>query len=152
MTPAKTAWMASHVRRWHRNPHLGNTVDPLLGHSGRVALLLGLLWSKTRKEALWGAIVHDLGESAVGDVCGAAKRANGDLASVLDGIEAKHIEALGIVCKITLAERERIKFCDKLDAYWWAELHRPDILASDDWSEALQWLRTAQIRLGVDAI
>ena len=40
MNPTLRAWLASATRRWHTNPDLCDTHDPVAAHQGRVALLL----------------------------------------------------------------------------------------------------------------
>ena len=146
-------WRATLLRRWHRNPDLAHTVDTLAAHQGRVAILLCTIWPDTGTSALWAALTHDMGESAVGDVCGQAKRENQKLATMLHEIEAKHADDLGLAHKVTPVEATRIKFCDKLDAYLWAKHNTPHIVASDeDWQKVRDWLYSQAMELGVDDV
>ena len=66
---------ASFVRRWHTNPDLAQTVDTLAGHGGRVARIILKLWPDSSLALLHWALVHDDGESVVGDVPAPAKGA-----------------------------------------------------------------------------
>ena len=70
-----TQFRASFVRRWHTNPDLAQTVDTLAGHGGRVARIILNLWPDASKALLQWALVHDDGESVVGDVPAPAKGA-----------------------------------------------------------------------------
>ena len=70
-----TQFRASFVRRWHTNPDLAQTVDTLAGHGGRVARIILKLWPDASAALLQWALVHDDGESVVGDVPAPAKGA-----------------------------------------------------------------------------
>jgi len=70
-----TQFRASFVRRWHTNPDLAQTVDTMAGHGGRVARIILKLWPDASAALLHWALVHDDGESVVGDVPAPAKGA-----------------------------------------------------------------------------
>ena len=67
-TALMNQWRATFVRRWHRNPDLADTNDPIGGHSARVALLLLNYWPLSSIFAITHALTHDLGEAYAGDV------------------------------------------------------------------------------------
>ena len=139
LTPEQVAkmWLAGFVRRWHSNPFMAHVDDRLLGHSGRVALLMLGLWPDTPREALISAIVHDLPEVVIGDVSGLAKRNHPALKVALDVVEAEAAIEMGCEPSIDPVWGERLHLCDKLDAYLYAKHHRPDRMRLDDWPEAL---------------
>ena len=66
------AWLAGFTRRWHSNPDLCATSDAVAGHSGRVGVLAHLLFPDSSKSLIVAALLHDLGESGVGDVAAPA--------------------------------------------------------------------------------
>lgn len=129
----RTKWLASFVRRWHSNPDLGHTVDPIVGHSGRVAIIINHLWPNCRKDLILAAVHHDLPEYLTGDVRSDTKRAHPALDVELAAVEAKVANDLGINFDISSGEQRMLKFADRLDAYWWAMHHKPQLAAQEDW-------------------
>ena len=138
LTPEQVAkmWLAGFVRRWHSNPFMAHVDDRLLGHSGRVALLMLGLWPDTPREALISAIVHDLPEVVIGDVSGLAKRNHPALKVALDVVEAEAAIEMGCEPSTDPVWGERLHLCDKIDAYLYAQHKRPDRMDKDDWPEA----------------
>lgn len=135
-----TPWLASHVRRWHCNPHLQHTQDPVAAHSGRMGILALNLWGGAcSRELLIACLCHDLGEHAVGDIPWPAK-ADRTLKVTADRLEEQAIAAMGLAYSLSLTDQRRLKYLDRLDAYLWAEHHRPDITAHPDWVAARAWL------------
>lgn len=137
---------ATMVRRWHTNPHLSHTIDPVGYHSGRMAILALKLWP-CAWELVAACLTHDLGEFASGDIpWGGDKTTADDVANEwsADHDMDWHIDA------DTLTMR-RLKFLDRLDAYLWAKHHAPDHVATNsDWqAQRGQLLLDAQ-SLGVD--
>lgn len=133
-------WLASHVRRWHCNPHLQHTHDPVAAHSGRMGILALSLWgSACSRDLLAACLCHDLGESAVGDIPWPAK-SDATLRSASDRLEERAIAEMGLAYSLCLTDQRRLKYLDRLDAYLWAEHHRPDLMSRPDWQEARAWL------------
>jgi hypothetical protein len=138
-----TQWRATFVKRWHRNPDLADTNDPISGHSARVALLLLF--------AITHALTHDLGEAYAGDVPGDIKRQHPELAKELEKVEALGAKMMGIEDpNCTAREMAQVNFCDKLDAYLWMLHHRPQLADDPDWQASREWLLDKADRLGVD--
>jgi 5'-deoxynucleotidase YfbR-like HD superfamily hydrolase len=146
MTPA---WLATFTRRWHTNPDLCHTVDPIGWHSSRMAILALQLWPDCSRDLLVACLCHDLGESVTGDVPWGIKQKAPDLAELL-GIEERN--ALGdmrLDFPINGQEYERLKYLDRLDAYLWAKHHAPHVLTHPDWREALAWLQAEADKLNI---
>ena len=144
-----TAWEATFTRRWHRHAHLADTHDPIAGHQGRVALL-ALMMFPTAHALHRAAIMHDMGEAAVGDVPNPVKNANPDLKRALDRIEAEAMVEIGLP-GVDLDDRERdmLRLCDKLDAILWARHHKPDLLDDPRWQGDVSEVRGLMWRCGV---
>lgn len=125
--PIRRHWEATFTRRWHRHPHLAATNDPIAGHQGRVALIALMLWPDDTV-LLRHALVHDMGEAAVGDVAWPVKQAAPKLAEMLDRLEAQAISDLMLLLPTMddLTAR-RLKLCDRLDAIFWAFHHFPHL-------------------------
>jgi len=140
-----TPWLASFVRRWHCDPDLCHTVDPISGHSARMGILALHLWPDCSRELLVACLTHDLGESATGDVPFSLKDAAPDIDEMLSLEECTALMDMGMMfAPINPTDARRLKFLDRLDAYLWAKHHAPHIMDRDGWPEALAWLqRTA---------
>jgi hypothetical protein len=150
-TAMMTQWRATFVRRWHRNPDLADTNDPISGHSARVALLLLNYWPLSSVFAITHALTHDLGEAYAGDVPGDIKRQHPELAKELEKVEALGAKMMGIEDpNCTAREMAQVNFCDKLDAYLWMLHHRPQLADDPDWQASREWLLDKADRLGVD--
>jgi hypothetical protein len=119
------------VTLWHTNPDLAQTVDTLAGHGGRVARIIIKLWPDSSVALLHWALVHDDGESVVGDVPAPAKGA-----TVIHEQERAALDRIwpGLP-DLTPDEYERLRFADRLDAYMWAKHHAPHVLDGDGWPE-----------------
>lgn len=136
MTDIQSQFRASFVRRWHTNTDLAQTVDTLAGHGGRVARIILKLWPDASTALLHWALVHDDGESVVGDVPTPAKGA-----TVIHEQERAALDRIwpGLP-ELTPDEYERLCFADRLDAYMWARHHAPHVLIGDGWPECRRWL------------
>ena len=150
-TAMMTQWRATFVRRWHRNPDLADTNDPISGHSARVALLLLNYWPMSSVFAITHALTHDLGEAYAGDVPATIKSDHPELAKELEKVEALGAKMMGIENpNCTAIEVAQVNFCDKLDAYLWMRHHRPQLAGTPDWQASREWLLSEADRLGVD--
>jgi len=137
------AFRAGFVRRWHTNPDLAHTNDRIDAHSGRVARIILMMHPDPSVALLRAALIHDDGESVVGDIPAIFKNSMGktDRAS----FEAYEDDA---VCSIwpkatpAIADTEIrwLKFADRLDAYMWASHHAAHIMDGDGWPDAWAWL------------
>lgn len=142
------------TRRWHTNPDLAHTCDRIDGHSARVARIILALHPFPPLDLIRAALIHDDGESVVGDMSFPTKSKFKVLADALDEAEEMAIDAMwgqyptegcGPV------ERAWLTFADRLDAYMWAAHHAPLVLGRDGWPEAREWLRAEAERLGAEA-
>lgn len=146
--PASKPWFATHIRRWHANPALCHTVDPISSHSGRMGVLALHLWGAGCSRALLVAcLCHDLGESATGDVPWPAKQ-DPTFRAMLEAMEARALRAMGMQYEVSADDQRRLKYLDRLDAYLWVQHHAPHELAHDDWPEKREWLLTEAEELG----
>jgi len=137
--PSK-AWLATFTRRWHANPDMCHTIDPVGAHSGRMGVLaLQLFGASASRELLAACLCHDLGEHVTGDVAWPAKQ-DAELGAALDRIEEAALVSMGMSYTIAPADQRRLKYLDRLDAYLWADHHSPHIMGRDGWPEALAWL------------
>lgn len=149
---------AGRVRRWHSNPDMVHTDDPVSHHAGRVARIICALWPDASAALISAALIHDDGESgAWGDVSATAKAAMSQAAhDELAKAEGKARCAVwggyGLLVRtpfITDVDYQRLKLADRLDAYMWVQRHRPDILDRDGWPEDRKWLAANAAALGV---
>lgn len=136
MNPTLRAWLASFVRRWHTNPDLCDTHDPIAAHQGRVALLLLSIYPEASRTLLAHAITHDQGEAGSCDCSYDAKKANPQLAGLLHRLEGDEIAAQGFrLPNLTVNEARVLKLCDWLDSYLWMLRHAPKLQHRKDWSK-----------------
>jgi hypothetical protein len=134
MNPTLRAWLASFTRRWHTNPDLCDTHDPVAAHQGRVALLLLSIYPDASRTLLAHAITHDQGEAGSCDCSYDAKRNNPQLAGLLHRLEGDEIAAQGFnLPNLTPKEEKILKVCDWLDAWLWVMKHAPKLQHRKDW-------------------
>ena len=153
MTRATQAWLATFTRRWHANPDLCHTVDPVAAHSARMGVLALTLWPSVSGNLLAACLVHDLGERWVGDAPHPAKR-DGEFRASLDRLESAALEAIGLLPIISDEDSRRLRFLDRLDGYLWAARHAPKTMTGDGWPEQREWLlrEAAEVGAIVEAI
>lgn len=150
MSTIYRAWRASFVRRWHSNPDMCHTVDPISGHQLRVALLALSLRPDLSRAALIHAITHDQGEVATGDLPHDAKVANPELRSIVEMVEtAERTAQRWDSAPLPDGEGELLKLCDWLDAYMWVLRHRPRLTHRKDWRDQYTTMTNRAGALGV---
>lgn len=144
------SWLATFVRRWHNNPALAETVDPIGGHSARMAILALQFDPACSRELLVACLIHDLGEIGVGDMSGPVKRNNPILKAALDAAEAAELFVNQDLQMPTLSpeDQHKLKLFDKLDGYLWVQKHAPDQLKRKDWELVLARLQAAAMKVG----
>lgn len=143
------AFLAGATRRWHTNPRLCGTVDRVDGHGARVARLILLLHPAPSLELVRAALIHDDGEGAVGDMPGPAKDANPEFTAMLDQLEqSARARIWGDDCALSADDVRWLKFCDRLDAFMWAQFHGAP-MNRDGWPEAAAALVEAANDLGL---
>lgn len=137
-------FLAGFVRRWHTSPDLAHTGDRIDGHSGRVARIILLLHPDPSVDLLRAALIHDDGESVVGDMKAPTKDKFPVIADALEEMECiarSDLWGLDTIDLVSGANSRWLKFADRLDAYMWAAHHAPHVMGSDGWPEAWQWLK-----------
>jgi 5'-deoxynucleotidase len=142
------AFRAGFVRRWHTNPELAHTNDRIDGHAGRVARIILMLHPKPSVALIRAALIHDDGESVVGDVSAPSKDKYPVIADALEEMEYIARCSIWGHCE-EFHEHKWLKFADRLDAYMWAQHHAPHVMGGDGWPEARSWLEAQAIALGV---
>ena len=147
----RDTYRASLVRRWHANPFMCGVHDEVGAHSGRMVMMMLLLWPDSSAEALKYAATHDLGETYTGDWPWEFKRDHPELAAQEAKIGAEYVKALGFTYDVTSAEIDRVKLCDRLDAYMTAQHHKPDLMQREDWQADRRRLLAQAEQLGVRA-
>jgi hypothetical protein len=69
-----------------------------------------------------------------------------ELGELIDGaadrLEEQALSAMGLAFSLSLTDQRRLKYLDRLDAYMWAEHHRPELMDRPDWLGARHWLIT----------
>ncbi len=146
MTPAFTAWNASHVLRWHASTchALQHSGDTVAAHSGRMATLAHQLWPDDTG-LMTACLYHDLPESVTGDVPSEAKRRDSILCAAMRTAE----QAVANEHGWPVGDSHHLKFLDRLDAYLWMLRIAPYCAQEDDWRQASEWLLQQAARLNV---
>jgi 5'-deoxynucleotidase YfbR-like HD superfamily hydrolase len=102
------------VRRFHTVPLVG---DETVGkHSHGVGILCCALSDYQPSAALLkAALFHDLAEQETGDIPATTKWANPEIKTLLDEVEQRHNESMGL--NVVLSEKEQLtlKWADMLD-------------------------------------
>lgn len=144
------ARLASMTRRWSSNPDMCDVHDSVAEHAYRVTLALKQYWPDSSADAITYALVHDLAEKYTGDWPSEFKRDNPDLAAIEANIAAEYIAALGFSFEVTRTEIDRVKMCDKLDAYLKVKHHKPWVLGRERYQKDKREVLAYAERLGVE--
>jgi hypothetical protein len=120
------------VTRWHANPDV--PAQTLADHHGRVAQIICYFFPAASASLLYAALHHDCGELMVGDVPSPAKQ-DEQLAQFLHLREAIARQEMGI--DVIDHHDPRLTFADKLEAYTYVALTRPDLMGQTQWVTAL---------------
>lgn len=145
MSDLLNIYHATMVRRWHTNPYLSHTVDPVGYHSGRMAILALKLWP-CNWNIVAACLTHDLGEIASGDIPWNGDKTTADDVADKWSVDHDmdwHLDANALTTR-------RLKFLDRLDAYLWARHHAPVVLTDTDWRSQYYWLKDEARYLEVD--
>lgn len=113
------SWNAGFVRRWHTSLRMVDYDDRNHSHQHRVTILLLKFWPDSSREAIIDALSHDQGEVDWADVPYPVKSKNPQLAELGESAELTSIAEQGLNVGITMEEKERRVFCDRLDSYLW---------------------------------
>lgn len=144
-------WLAGSTHRWHTNPLFAASGDRVDGHSARVAILILQFMPDAPAELLRAAVVHDLGENAVGDLASPVKRRNPGLYAELEALEAEALAVMGFdFPELPQDLAALLALCDGLDAYLWVVVHRPDYVERNQaWGAMFERLCTQASDLGL---
>ena len=134
---------AAMVRRWHTNPDMSHTVDPVAYHGGRMAVLAIMLWPGDA-DLLESCITHDLGEVASGDVPWGGDKTTAD--RVADKWSAKW--SLDMHIGLSNWGSTRLKFLDRADAYLWMLHNNSRLRKKKAWRDQYDWLKSEAETLG----
>lgn len=113
--PLISAYRSLDVKRYHTQGDVPG--QSLADHSGRVALLVMMIWPEARPQVTQYALVHDIGEKSTGDMPYTTKLAMPPAAmDAVDTLEAEFVhDFLGIQVIITDGEKAMVKVCDYLE-------------------------------------
>lgn len=112
--------LAGRVARYHTWPHI--RVQSVGEHSWQIARIL-LSIAPDNQRLLQHAIVHDMGELAVGDIPYPVKRNNPDLATVMNRLEDDAVISLETTAKtrfrveLTSDEKWVFKLCEYIEMF-----------------------------------
>lgn len=150
---ASSAWLAGSTIRWHVQPSLARTGDRVDGHSARVSILILTFMPEAPLELLRAAVIHDLGESQVGDIAYPVKLAHPEITAATEILERVALRKMGLDYPDLDEELETVlRFCDRVDAYLWALHHTPVlVLSNEKWVTYFRKLLAQAESLGWDA-
>jgi len=129
MTPKQTytQWQATRVRRWHTNPALTASDDPVGAHSARMMILALYFKPDFSRNGMITILQHDLAEIITGDVPYPVKASNpafNEALVIADDAANKELGVLPFL--LTPREASLIKLVDRLDAWFWMQSHTTD--------------------------
>ena len=132
------AWRCAFTRRWHCNADLHDTFDPILGHSGRMALVGMMIWPGD-DALLRACILHDVPEGITGDI--PSPSIDHEMRDLKERREQDARSALQLpVMDRSARVTARLDFLDKLDAYLYAIHTRPRLQFREEWTSAFDRL------------
>lgn len=118
--------------RWHANADMAHIRETLAEHHARVAQIILALHPAPSLALIDAALHHDCGEPAVGDVPWPVKRDNPALKDILDEIEARERDRIGVP-EATGDDVRWLKFADRLAGWMHVKHTNPAALNCDDW-------------------
>ncbi len=137
------AYLSGSVNRWHMNPAMAWTGQPIADHQGRCVLLLLVLHPCPSVNLIRAVATHDAGELGAGDLSYDLKVQNPVLAAAHADFEDGQRQALvGPDPVLTLDEARWVKLIDRLEGAAWV-LHRHPAeyaRAASGWQKAEPWL------------
>jgi 5'-deoxynucleotidase YfbR-like HD superfamily hydrolase len=101
--------------------------------------------------AIKAAVLHDMGEAAVGDMSHKVKKKYPELREILHQAEVEALADLNIEFpELTEEQAKRVYFCDQLDALMWAYLKHPWLSEVELWQTFENWVASMGKELGVE--
>lgn len=143
--------LSGFVQRWHQNPWMAATGETNAHHQWMVLSLVLILFPDASRELMFEAQFHDVGEIDVGDLRAPFKDANPEFAAHHALIEKDARRSIVGVADLTAAEALQLKLCDRLAAYLWMLMTRPQLSARLDWIGDHDRIRSIARELGVFA-
>jgi len=143
--PINPIYRSGGLQRWHMNPDV--PAQTLADHHGRVAQIVFWFWPYAPSALIYAALHHDCGEIETGDISSPAKDADQDTARALALREAIARDRLGL--NLIDDNDPRLRFADRLEAYTYVTMKRPDLLCKDGWPEALERIEQMADDMGV---
>lgn len=137
------------VRRRHMSPAMARTGETNGHHQWMVAALVTGLFPDASANLLFEALFHDVGELVAGDLGAPFKDAHPEFASGHGWIELQARREIVGEATLTAQEALRLKLCDRLAAYLWMLMTRPDLRLFPAWIEDHDRIRSMARELGV---
>lgn len=134
-------WGSGFVNRWHTHPHPGlrNSQDLTGAHSWRVAILVTMIAADNPKVSVstvisdvMAALFHDTPECATGDLASPFKRDNPEIATRLEGHDARWLADRSVPAFV---QSPLVKLCDRLDSYLFMLVQAPDLTHNPPWAK-----------------
>lgn len=115
-SPLMSGWRSLGVRRYHTQGDVA--VQNLADHSGRVALLLMMIWPNARPQLTQAAVTHDIGEKATGDLPYYVKKElPPEVMDAIDELDQRYVREHLKLPDFNLEPHEKamVKICDYLE-------------------------------------
>ena len=137
---------SGYVTRWHTNPDLPAQENS--SHQWGVAVILMAEHPNPSLNLIKAALLHDVGEIAVGDLPAPFKKGNPEIAAAHKAAEDKaRIDMCGHF-NLNKTEIKWLKWADGMDAYNWMMKHNPSLADKDGWPEMKVGLDRMKEELG----
>ena len=149
-------WRSGQVMRWHQNPEIAVYQQNNAAHQwGCVALLLHL-HPDPSIALIRFMITHDVGELDAGDMAGPAKRSRPAFMKIHEALETEcrhktlgpHLA--GSEHSLNDEELQWSVMIDRLEAFLFVSMHRPDRLNCDGWGKTEKFVRDNAAVLGCE--
>ena len=150
MTNARTAHATGQTVRYHTNPVMSRLHQTDADHSWGVAIIILKLHPNPSRNLVAQAIVHDCGEKWAGDLSYPFKR-------MYPEIGRNHAEAEKQLAmdhripqfELTKEESEWLRFADRLERHYFAEIYHPWVTKQPDWVKTHEMINEMAVQLGI---
>lgn len=132
----KNVYETGKVVRYHANPHLSVYGQTVADHAWGCAMLIHMLHPNPTKELLATALLHDAGERWAGDLPYPVKVIAPEMAERHSFVEKALAGQNGVPeYHITKRDAKWLKFVDRLEAFLFVKMRRPDLAMGEDWQD-----------------